>query len=54
MEEGIKATINTDNMTVSGVTVESELELMEKTFDLKDDEIETLLQNSRDAVFSCF
>ena len=51
LEEGIKATINTDNMTVSGVTVESELELMEKTFDLKDDEIETLLQNSRDAVF---
>lgn len=51
LEEGIKATINTDNMTVSCVTVESELELMEKTFDLKDDEIETLLQNSRDAAF---
>lgn len=51
LEEGIKATINTDNMTVSGVTVESELELMEKTFDLKNDEIEMLLQNSREAVF---
>lgn len=49
---GVKATVNTDNMMVSGVTLASEMELVRRTFALTDDEIRTLVMNSAEASFA--
>lgn len=51
MDAGIRVTINTDNMTVSGVTVWEELQLMADTFGLEKQEICQLLRNSADSAF---
>ncbi len=51
MALGIPVTVNTDNMTVSGVTLESEMQLLINTFDLKKDEVEALQKNSARAAF---
>ena len=51
MDAGIRVTVNTDNMTVSGVTVREELQLMADTFGLGEQEIGQLLRNSADSAF---
>ena len=51
MDAGIRVTINTDNMTVSGVTVREELQLMADTFGLERQEIRQILLNSADSAF---
>lgn len=51
MDAGIRVTVNTDNMTVSGVTVREELQLMADTFGLEEQEIGQLLRNSADSAF---
>ncbi|MDD3369880.1 MAG: adenosine deaminase [Lachnospiraceae bacterium] len=52
MNEGIKITINTDNMTVSGVTLQSELQKLMETFSLSEEELQMLVRNSVDAAFA--
>ena len=51
MDAGVKVTINTDNMTVSGTTLEREFQLISETFHLTDGEIRQLIQNAADAAF---
>lgn len=51
INEGVTVTVNTDNMTVSGTTLQSEFKLLENTFNLSHDEIFQLLVNSAKAVF---
>lgn len=52
MDAGIPVTINTDNMTVSGVSIRSEMERIIDTFSLTENEIKTLLHNAADASFA--
>lgn len=51
MDAGVKVTVNTDNMTVSGVTLRQELERLAETFHLTGEEIRGLLHNSAEAIF---
>lgn len=51
MAAGILVTVNTDNMTVSGVTVKKELELAADTFGLAPSQINQLLINSIEGAF---
>lgn len=46
LEAGIRVTINTDNMTVSNVTVQSELRMIESVFGFSENEIQRILENS--------
>lgn len=48
---GVKVTINTDNMTVSGTTLAGELMMVKNAFMLSDEYMLKLLVNSADAVF---
>lgn len=52
LEAGVKATVNTDNITVSGVTLSSEWEKLIGTFVLNDEQIIRLLMNSVEATFA--
>ena len=52
MDAGVKVTVNTDNMTVSGVTLRSEMEQMIQTFALTEPEIRGLLHNSAEGSFA--
>ena len=52
MAAGVKVTINTDNMMVSGVTLASEMELMTRTFGLTAAERRTLAMNAAEASFA--
>lgn len=52
MDAGVKVTINTDNMTVSGVTLRSEFEKVISAFSLTDDQLRALIQNAADASFA--
>ena len=52
MEAGVRVTINTDNIMVSGVSLESEWEKVIKTFHLNGDQILTLQKNAAEAVFA--
>lgn len=52
MEAGVKVTVNTDNMTVSGVTLQSEWEKLVQTFGLTGTQIRALEQNAVDASFA--
>lgn len=52
MEAGVKVTVNTDNMTVSNVTLQSEMEQVIRAFSLGQREIEMLLRNAADACFA--
>lgn len=52
MEAGVRVTINTDNIMVSGVSLESEWEKAIKTFHLNGDQILTLQKNAAEAVFA--
>lgn len=52
MDAGVKVTINTDNMMVSGVTLRSEMEQVVNVFKLNEEEVRTLLKNAVDACFA--
>ncbi len=52
MDAGVKVTVNTDNMTVSNVTLGSEFEKLIAAFDLTDDEIKNIARNSVNACFA--
>jgi len=52
MEAGIRVTINTDNMTVSNVTLGSEFRKLIAAFDLTDEEIKNIARNSVRASFA--
>lgn len=52
MEAGVKITINTDNMTVSNVTLDSEFKKLIAAFDLTDEEIKNIARNSVGACFA--
>lgn len=52
MKAGVRVTVNTDNMTVSGTTVEREMRLLSETFGFDDKTVRRLLQNARDAAFT--
>ena len=52
MAAGVRVTVNTDNMMVSGVTLESEMEKLAQTFSLTDDHFKTLARNAVQASFA--
>lgn len=52
MDAGVKVTVNTDNMTVSGVTLRSEMEKVIEAFSLSGDSIRILQRNAVDACFA--
>lgn len=52
MDAGVRVTINTDNMTVSGVTVRSEMEKVVAAFSLSKEDICKLEMNAADACFA--
>lgn len=52
MEAGVKVTINTDNMTVSGVSLRSEFEKVITAFSLTKDQICLLIRTAVDASFA--
>ncbi|MBQ3500503.1 MAG: adenosine deaminase [Oscillospiraceae bacterium] len=52
MEAGVRVTINTDNMTVSNVTLGSEFRKLIAAFDLTDEEIKDIARNSVRASFA--
>ena len=51
LEAGVKATVNTDNMTVSATTEPKEVEKLEQAIHLTEAEEQQLLQNAIDAIF---
>lgn len=51
LDEGIKVTINTDNMTVSNTTLRKEFQLLADTFRLNKTEIERLMKNAAESIF---
>lgn len=51
INKGIKVTINTDNMTVSGTTETRELALVADTFDMEKKDVKQLIMNSVEAAF---
>ena len=52
MNAGVRVTLNTDNIMVSGVTLQSEWEKVIHTFGLTDDQILTLQKNAAEATFA--
>ena len=52
ISKGIKVTVNTDNMTVSGTTEARELALVADTFDMEKKDVKQLIMNSVDAAFA--
>lgn len=52
MEAGVKVTINTDNMMVSGVSLGSEMALVTEAFGLTGEELRTLALNAAEASFA--
>jgi len=50
--DGIKVTLNTDDMGIEGTTLADEFRYMESTFDLTPAQEQTILQNSIDAAFT--
>ena len=52
LKAGVRATVNTDNMTVSGVTLESEFQALMDACALTEDELEALVRNAAAASFA--
>lgn len=52
LQAGVRVTINTDNMTVSGTTLEKELGKVAETFALTQEELELLVGNAVEASFA--
>ena len=51
-DEGIKVTYNTDDMTVSGITLQSEAQLLSDKFGFTADELAQMQQNAAMASFA--
>ena len=51
LRAGIKATVNTDNRLMSGVTVSSEVAAVARAFNLSFDEVEQMQHNAAEAAF---
>lgn len=52
MNKGLRVTVNTDNMTVSGTTEAKELALVADTFDMERKDVKQLIMNSIEAAFA--
>ena len=52
MEAGVKVTINSDNMVVSGTNVEAELQKLIDTFGLEKEQLQILAKNAVEASFA--
>jgi len=52
LNEGVRVTLNTDDMGVEGTTLANEYRYMENTFGLTAEQEQTLLRNSVDAAFT--
>lgn len=52
LDAGVKVTINTDNRTVSNTTLTKELEFVQKTYGIRDEEVLLLMKNAVDAAFA--
>ena len=52
LDAGLKVTVNTDNRTVSNTTLTKELEFVQKTYGIRDDEIYLLMKNAADVAFT--
>ena len=52
MNQGIKVTLNTDDMGIEGITLSDEYRYMEQTFHLTPGQERTLLRNAIDAAFT--
>lgn len=51
IQEGIKVTVNTDNITVSNTTLRREYHLLQKQFDLTEEALKQIALNGVDATF---
>ena len=54
LKDGIKVTINTDNMTVSNTTITKELEMLNKFCDLSIEDYKILYLNAVEASFASY
>ena len=52
MEAGVKVTVNSDNMVVSGTNVQTELQKLIDTFALSHEQLTALVRNAVDASFA--
>ena len=52
LDAGLKVTINTDNRTVSNTTLSKELEFIEKTYGIRDEELPLMMKNALDVAFA--
>lgn len=50
-DQGIKVTVNTDNLTVSNTTITREFEMLQSRFNFTDEELCRIVRNAIDAVF---
>ena len=48
----LKVTVNTDNRTVSNTTLTKELEFIQKTYGITDEEIHLMMRNAVDVAFA--
>jgi len=51
LDEGIKVTVNTDNMTVSNTTLSKEYDLLKSGLGISDDDILLMQMNAIDGAF---
>ena len=52
IDSGLKVTVNTDNRTVSNTTFTKELDFIQKTYGINDDELPLLMRNAVDVAFA--
>ena len=52
MDAGLKVTINTDNRTVSNTTLSKELEFIERTYGIREEEQPLMMKNALDVAFA--
>ena len=52
LDAGLKVTINTDNRTVSNTTLSKELEFIERTYGIREEELPLMMKNALDVAFA--
>ena len=52
LDAGLKVSINTDNRTVSNTTLTKELDFIQRTYGIQDEEILLLMKNAADTAFA--
>lgn len=52
LDSGLKVTVNTDNRTVSDTTLAKELEFIQQTYNITDEEIRLMMRNAVDVAFA--